>query len=62
MLGGQSNAVASQWILICLMPFIAKFAVGIGPKVNEIIAAGPALYCKKSVMWQPFYLPCLSLC
>lgn len=42
-LGGQSNAVASQWILICLMPFIAKFAVGIGPKVNEIIAAGPAL-------------------
>ncbi|MFA9485879.1 DUF3100 domain-containing protein [Moraxella haemolytica] len=42
-LGDQSNAVASQWILICLMPFIAKFAVGIGPKVNEIIAAGPAL-------------------
>ncbi len=42
-LGGQSNQVASQWILICLMPFIAKFAVGIGPKINEIIAAGPAL-------------------
>lgn len=42
-LGGQTNAIASQWILICLMPFIAKFAVGIGPKINEIIAAGPAL-------------------
>lgn len=42
-LGGQTNAIASQWILICLMPFIAKFAVGIGPKINDIIAAGPAL-------------------
>lgn len=41
--GKNGNLVAGQWILICLMPFIAKFAVGIGPKINEIIAAGPAL-------------------
>ncbi|GAF54239.1 membrane protein [Psychrobacter sp. JCM 18900] len=26
-----------------IMPFIAKFGVGVGPKVEEIIAAGPAL-------------------
>ncbi len=42
-IGHEGNRVAEQWILICLMPFIAKFAVGIGPKINEIIAAGPAL-------------------
>ncbi|SIR99763.1 Protein of unknown function [Moraxella cuniculi DSM 21768] len=41
--GKNGNMVAGQWILICLMPFIAKFAVGIGPKINEIVAAGPAL-------------------
>lgn len=41
--GKNGNLVAGQWILICLMPFIAKFAVGIGPKINEIVAAGPAL-------------------
>lgn len=41
--GDNGNKIAGQWILICLMPFIAKFAVGIGPKVNDIIAAGPAL-------------------
>lgn len=43
LVGKNGNLVAGQWILICLMPFIAKFAVGIGPKINEIIAAGPAL-------------------
>lgn len=43
LLNDKTNLVASQWILICLMPFIAKFAVGIGPKINDIIAAGPAL-------------------
>lgn len=41
--GTNANKIAGQWILICLMPFIAKFAVGIGPKINDIIAAGPAL-------------------
>ena len=25
------------------MPFIAKFGVGVGPNIEEIIAAGPAL-------------------
>ncbi|OOR89627.1 hypothetical protein B0181_06575 [Moraxella caviae] len=41
--GGAGNRVAAQWILIFLMPFIAKFAVGIGPKIHDIIAAGPSL-------------------
>lgn len=41
--GSKGNKIASSWILIFLMPFIAKFAVGIGPKINEIIAAGPSL-------------------
>lgn len=40
---GKDSSVASHWVLICVMPFIAKFSVGIGPKVNDIIAAGPAL-------------------
>lgn len=34
---------ASYAILLSIMPFIAKFGVGVGPKVEEIIAAGPAL-------------------
>lgn len=34
---------ASYAVLLSIMPFIAKFGVGIGPKVEEIIAAGPAL-------------------
>ena len=34
---------ASYAVLISIMPFIAKFGVGVGPKVEEIIAAGPAL-------------------
>lgn len=42
-IGQEGNLVAGQWILICLMPFIAKFAVGIGPKIHDVIAAGPAL-------------------
>lgn len=40
---GPSAQTASHWVLICVMPFIAKFSVGIGPKINDIIAAGPAL-------------------
>lgn len=40
---GRGAEVASHWVLICVMPFIAKFSVGIGPKINDIIAAGPAL-------------------
>lgn len=43
LIGKQATQIAPQWILICLMPFIAKFAVGIGPKINAIIEAGPAL-------------------
>ncbi|WP_350656464.1 DUF3100 domain-containing protein [Psychrobacter sp. S1-30-MNA-CIBAN-0213] len=34
---------ASYAVLLSIMPFIAKFGVGVGPKVEEIIAAGPAL-------------------
>lgn len=34
---------ASYAVILSVMPFIAKFGVGIGPKINEIIAAGPAL-------------------
>lgn len=41
--GKEGNKISTQWILIFLMPFIAKFAVGIGPNINEIIAAGPSL-------------------
>ena len=40
---GPASSVATYWVLICVMPFIAKFSVGIGPKINDIIAAGPAL-------------------
>lgn len=40
---GPSSSIATYWVLICVMPFIAKFSVGIGPRVNDIIAAGPAL-------------------
>lgn len=39
----KENSVASPWILIALLPFIAKFSVGIGPHIPELIAAGPAL-------------------
>ncbi|WP_024953765.1 DUF3100 domain-containing protein [Sulfurospirillum arcachonense] len=31
------------FVTIAIMPFIAKFSIGIGPKLNEIINAGPAL-------------------
>lgn len=43
MVGKEGNKISTQWILVFLMPFIAKFAVGIGPNINEIIAAGPSL-------------------
>lgn len=35
--------VATYAVILSVMPFIAKFGTTIGPKVNEIIAAGPAL-------------------
>ncbi|WP_419768484.1 DUF3100 domain-containing protein [Arcobacter sp.] len=34
---------AVPFVTIAIMPFIAKFSIGIGPKINEIINAGPAL-------------------
>lgn len=34
---------ASYAVILSIMPFIAKFGVGIGPKIEEIVAAGPAL-------------------
>ena len=42
-LGSHNSATASQWVLIGIMPFIAKFGVGIGPNIDKLIAAGPAL-------------------
>ncbi|MCK6211634.1 DUF3100 domain-containing protein [Georgenia sp. EYE_87] len=35
--------VASPMIVVAIMPFIAKFGTTIGPDIEEIIAAGPAL-------------------
>lgn len=34
---------ASPWILIAILPFIAKFGSTVGPAIQEIIKAGPAL-------------------
>ena len=34
---------ASPLIVVAIMPFIAKFGTTIGPAINDIIAAGPAL-------------------
>ena len=34
---------ASYAVILSIMPFIAKFGVGVGPKIEEIVAAGPAL-------------------
>jgi hypothetical protein len=34
---------ASAIITVAIMPFIAKFSIGIGPNLDEIINAGPAL-------------------
>lgn len=39
----QRAKFASYAILLSIMPFIAKFGVGVGPNIEEIIAAGPAL-------------------
>ena len=41
--GKQGAGIAPRWILICMMPFMAKFAIGIGPQIGDIIAAGPTL-------------------
>lgn len=36
-------ATASPLIVIAIMPFIARFGTTIGPAINDIISAGPAL-------------------
>jgi MFS family permease len=36
-------AFASYAVILSIMPFIAKFGVGVGPKIEQIVAAGPAL-------------------
>lgn len=36
-------AAAGPLIVVAIMPFIAKFGTTIGPSIEEIIAAGPAL-------------------
>ncbi|MFH5823781.1 DUF3100 domain-containing protein [Georgenia sp. AZ-5] len=42
-MGSREVRVASPMIVVAIMPFIAKFGTTIGPDVDEIIAAGPAL-------------------
>lgn len=37
------SKMATYAVTLSVMPFIAKFGIGIGPKMDEIIAAGPAL-------------------
>lgn len=39
----SSIKAAGRLVTIAVMPFIAKFSLAIGPKLPEIIAAGPAL-------------------
>lgn len=34
---------ATYAVILSVMPFIAKFGLGVGPKINEILASGPAL-------------------
>lgn len=43
LIGREQCQVATYAVLLSVMPFIAKFGTTIGPKVEEIIAAGPAL-------------------
>lgn len=42
-LGSREVRVASPMIVVAIMPFIAKFGTTIGPDIEAIIAAGPAL-------------------
>lgn len=42
-LGQREVKAASPLIVIAIMPFIAKFGTIIGPSMEQIIAAGPAL-------------------
>ncbi|MDO5661059.1 MAG: DUF3100 domain-containing protein [Brachybacterium sp.] len=42
-LSTKKAAAAAPFIVIAIMPFIAKFGTTIGPAIEEIIAAGPAL-------------------
>ena len=47
-----SNA-AGPIILIAILPFIAKFGSTIGPAIEQIIAAGPALILQSWVISAP---------
>lgn len=42
-MGQREVRAASPMIVIAIMPFIAKFGTNIGPQIEQIIAAGPAL-------------------
>lgn len=42
-LTGNSVKLAGTMITIAIMPFIAKFGTTVGPQIEKIIAAGPAL-------------------
>ncbi|WP_188579021.1 DUF3100 domain-containing protein [Tistrella bauzanensis] len=43
LIGTREVKAASPLIVIAIMPFIAKFGTTIGPAIDKIIAAGPAL-------------------
>lgn len=43
LLKSREVKAASPLIVVALLPFIAKFGTTIGPDIDEIIAAGPAL-------------------
>lgn len=42
-LSSRRVAAASPLIVIAIMPFIAKFGTTIGPSIEEVVRAGPAL-------------------
>lgn len=64
LVGENGHKVSSQWILICLMPFIAKASVMVGPRIHDIVAAGPALLLQEvgNVATVLFALPIAVLC
>lgn len=50
-LKSDSIKLSGTMITIAIMPFIAKFGTTVGPQIDNIIAAGPALVCRKSAIW-----------
>ena len=46
-IGADEVKAATPLIVIAIMPFIAKFGTTIGPAIDQIIAAGPALLAQE---------------